>query len=33
MDNYNAFPDAYKRIRIAYIDTARKRPEEIKKVE
>ncbi len=29
--NYNAFSDAYKRIRIAYIDTARKRPDEFKK--
>ena len=29
--NYSKFSDAYKRIRIAYIDTARKRPEEFKK--
>jgi uncharacterized protein YdeI (YjbR/CyaY-like superfamily) len=29
--NYNAFSDAYKSIRLAYIDTARKRPEEFKK--
>ena len=29
--NYNAFSDAYKRIRISYIDTARKRPDEFKK--
>lgn len=29
--NYNAFSDAYKRIRIAYIDAARKRPDEFKK--
>jgi len=28
---YNGFSDAYKRIRIAYIDSARKRPEEFKK--
>ena len=29
--NYQGFPEAYKRIRIAYIDAARKRPEEFKK--
>lgn len=29
--NYNKFSDSYKRIRIAYIDGARKRPEEFKK--
>ena len=29
--NYQAFSDSYKRIRIAYIDTARKRPEEFDK--
>ena len=29
--NYQAFPDSYKRIRIAYIEAARKRPEEFKK--
>ncbi|KAA3613492.1 MAG: hypothetical protein DWQ01_02925 [Planctomycetota bacterium] len=29
--NYTAFSDAYKRIRIAYIDGARKRPEEFRK--
>ena len=29
--NYCAFSDSYKRIRIAYIDAARKRPEEFKK--
>lgn len=29
--NYQGFSDAYKRIRIAYIDAARKRPEEFKK--
>ncbi|MCQ2742716.1 MAG: YdeI/OmpD-associated family protein [Bacilli bacterium] len=27
-DNYLGFPDAYKRIRVAYVDAARKRPEE-----
>lgn len=30
-ENYNAFPDAYRRIRVAYIDAARKRPEEFEK--
>ena len=30
-DNYEKFPEAYKRIRIAYIDGARKRPIEFKK--
>lgn len=30
-ENYNAFPNGYKRIRIAYIDAARKRPEEFEK--
>jgi uncharacterized protein YdeI (YjbR/CyaY-like superfamily) len=29
--NYNAFSDTYKRIRIAYINNTRKRPEEFKK--
>ncbi len=29
--NYHEFSDAYKRIRIAYIDSARKRPEEFTK--
>ena len=29
--NYNAFSDAYRRIRVAYIDAARKRPEEFEK--
>ena len=29
--NYQAFTDSYKRIRIAYIDAARNRPEEFKK--
>jgi len=29
--HYNAFSDAYKRIRISYIDAARKRPEEFRK--
>lgn len=29
--NYNAFPEPYKRIRIAYIDAARKRPAEFQK--
>ena len=30
-NNYLAFSDSYKRIRIAYIDAARSRPEEFKK--
>ncbi len=30
-ENYNKFSESYKRIRIAYIDGARKRPEEFKK--
>jgi uncharacterized protein YdeI (YjbR/CyaY-like superfamily) len=30
-DNYQKFSSAYKRIRVAYIDTARKRPDEFKK--
>lgn len=30
-ENYTAFPEGYKRIRIAYIDAARKRPEEFNK--
>ena len=30
-ENYKHFPDAYKRIRIAYIDAARKRPGEFEK--
>ncbi len=30
-ENYNKFSDSYKRIRIAYIDAARKRPEEFRK--
>ena len=29
--NYNAFSDTYKRIRVAYIDSARERPEEFRK--
>ena len=29
--NYQAFTEPYKRIRIAYIDAARKRPEEFRK--
>lgn len=29
--NYQRFPDTYKRIRIAYIEAARKRPEEFEK--
>ena len=29
--NYNNFSDTYKRIRIAYIEAARKRPDEFKK--
>ena len=30
-NNYQLFSDAYKRIRIAYIEAARKRPEEFEK--
>jgi len=30
-DNYQRFSNSYKRIRIAYIDSARKRPEEFRK--
>ena len=30
-ENYLAFPNGYKRIRVAYIDAARKRPEEFGK--
>jgi uncharacterized protein YdeI (YjbR/CyaY-like superfamily) len=30
-ENYRSFSDSYKRIRIAYIDSARKRPEEFEK--
>ena len=30
-ENYQTFPDGYKRIRIAYIDAARKRPAEFEK--
>ncbi len=30
-ENYSKFSDAYKRIRIAYIDAARKRPDEFEK--
>ena len=30
-NNYQGFSESYKRIRIAYIDAARKRPEEFKK--
>ncbi len=30
-DNYQRFPDEYKRIRIAYIDSARKRPLEFER--
>ena len=29
--NYNSFSEPYKRIRVAYIDTSRKHPEEFKK--
>lgn len=29
--NYERFPEAYKRIRVAYIDAARKRPKEFEK--
>lgn len=29
--NYENFPEAYKRIRVAYIDAARKRPKEYEK--
>ncbi|MGN0532693.1 MAG: YdeI/OmpD-associated family protein [Eubacterium sp.] len=29
--NYKRFPQAYKRIRVAYIDAARKRPKEFEK--
>ena len=30
-DNYQHFPDSYRRIRVAYIDAARKRPDEFLK--
>ena len=30
-ENYTAFPDPYKRIRVAYIEAARNRPEEFRK--
>ena len=30
-DNYQHFPDSYQRIRVAYIDAARKRPDEFLK--
>lgn len=30
-ENYQSFSDSYKRIRVAYIDAARNRPEEFKK--
>lgn len=30
-ENYQNFPEPYKRIRVAYIDAARKRPEEFQK--
>ena len=30
-ENYTAFPDPYKRIRVAYIEAARDRPEEFRK--
>ncbi len=30
-ENYENFPEPYKRIRVAYIDASRKRPEEFKK--
>lgn len=30
-ENYGKFPEAYKRIRVAYIDAARKRPAEFQK--
>ena len=29
--HYNAFTESYKRIRVAYIDSARNRPEEFRK--
>ncbi len=31
LENYQNFSDSYKRIRVSYIDAARKRPEEFKK--
>ena len=31
LENYEKIPEPYKRIRIAYIDAARKRPDEFKK--
>ena len=30
-ENYEKFPESYKRIRVAYIDAARKRPDEFDK--
>ena len=30
-ENYLSFTDSYRRIRVAYIDAARKRPEEFRK--
>ncbi len=30
-ENYESFPEPYRRIRVAYIDAARKRPEEFRK--
>lgn len=30
-ENFKAFPEGYKRIRVAYIDAARKRPDEFEK--
>ena len=30
-ENYQSFSESYRRIRIAYIDAARKRPEEFRK--
>ena len=29
--NFQRFPEAYRRIRVAYIDAARRRPEEFRK--
>jgi hypothetical protein len=31
LENYLKFPEPYKRIRVAYIEAARKRPEEFRK--
>ena len=30
-ENYRRFPEPYRRIRVAYIDAARKRPEEFRR--